>query len=242
MSRKKVTEEFLAKEVWWWREGAAKHPVDFDKTFAFPYSFPLPFNYELARRACRKRRLVSYTALNTVQLWIIAPFLGETSIPQIATRYAGNEQQESEKGWTQIHAKLQWNLNLSERILVNAFVDFIRQNRDTQGIPAPLPVRRKRRRSFSWRWLELMDMVYFKVRPLKSNERGSLSVAKKAAKQRLALFDKAIDEYWEMHKEKEAWEGPEDDWDEPAWLSMYKPVKTPIELWRNIWPLESVKR
>jgi hypothetical protein len=31
MSRKKVTEEFLAKEVWWWREGASKHPIDFEK-------------------------------------------------------------------------------------------------------------------------------------------------------------------------------------------------------------------
>jgi hypothetical protein len=233
MSRKKITEEFLAREVWWWRAGASKHPIDFNPKVV------LSFNYELARRIKRGRRLAPFTDLKANHFWIISPFLGETSWPQIESRHAGNEQQENEKGWTQIRPKLQWNLNLSERRLVRAFQAFIRHDRERQGIPAsqPLP---KRKRPFSWTWLELMDLADFKVRPLKDNERSSLSSARKAARKQAALFDKAIDDYWEMDQENEAWDEADPAFDD--WLQTSKSVKTPTELWRHIWPKELGKR
>jgi hypothetical protein len=235
VSRKKITEDFLAKEVWWWREGANKHPIDFKPDFA------LAFNYELARRACRRRRLVPFTELKIAHTWILATYLGTISVPQIPSRDAGNEKQEQEKGWTQIRPKFQWNLNLSERSLVEAFINYIHLNRQIQGIPAPsLP--RERRRPFSWRWLEFMDLSHFKIRPLDNKERSSLSSARKTAKEKLALFDAAISAYWNMHREKNSWEGEDHEPAMDEWLSTYQAVNTPNKLWDNIWPQESVKQ
>ena len=62
MRRKKVTEEYLEKEVWWWREGSAKHPIDLKPGPLLP-KYYLAFDYELARRVRRTRRLAPFPTL-----------------------------------------------------------------------------------------------------------------------------------------------------------------------------------
>jgi hypothetical protein len=130
--------------------------------------------------------------------------------------------------------------------LLRAFFDFIQHERVTQEMPAPRPNEGKKNRPFSWRWLELMDLADFKIRPLEDNERSSLSLARKAARAKLKTFDNCIDEYW---KRAVPFDGEELD-DDPGdpysgyhdplmeIFLMSQPVTYPKPLWRHIWPKE----
>ena len=129
---------------------------------------------------------------------------------------------------------------------MKAFFDFIRQERIAQEIFAPRPNAGKKNRPISWRWPELMDLADLKIRPLEDNERGSLSLARKTAKEKLKIFDKCIDEYWKRavpSDDEELYDDPGDlnsDFHDPLMemFLFFQPVKYPNPLWRHIWPKE----
>jgi hypothetical protein len=246
MAKVIITEDFLANQVWWWREGCAKHPVDFMRNPVTLKSGPLlpiyklAFNYELATRGDRSKRLGSFTELGQSHLWIIAPTMGPPYLIQLASRDAGNEAQGNEKGWTPLRPMFQWNLRESDRTLMKAFKALIQDQRRVEGIAAPRG--HQRTRPISWRWLELMDLADFKIDYVMSDgERSSLSSARKAAKRQSKIFEAAIDEYWESHKMAEWFENGDEDEDQhetpldfPPWFC--QTAITPKPLYRDIWP------
>jgi hypothetical protein len=218
MAQKKITQEYLEKHVWWWKAGAMKHPCDFNKSpfdletpVFLPPIYSLGFNYELARRAKQVAespvRLASFTELGPSHLWIIGPFLGVVPIFQLASRDAGNAQQNEEKGWTRLFPKRQWNLQVSDRTLIKAFKVWVQGQRTTEGIPPPRPLAGTSKRKLPWRWLELLDLREYDLEKLSDSERHSLTLAQRASKRQEMLFDEAIDQYWETHT------SPEDDED-----------------------------
>ncbi len=124
-----VREQFkeLRKNVWWWRPSARTHPIDFNR------SNTLAFNYELARRVKRKLRLQRFPLVAGACRFMV-PALDDTPPEQLPCRAAGDKPVK-EKGWALVTAE--WNLKISNAPLMEAFMDFIRYARKSQGIPEP---------------------------------------------------------------------------------------------------------
>jgi hypothetical protein len=182
-------ENFLAKEVWWWRPGATHRPFDFNSKNS------LAFNYELVKRVYRSERFVPFYALKVHHLSIIWP-LSDDPLQQPVSRETYDLNRQKESGWTVPNPILQWNLKASKRALHAAFDLFIQQQRDLQNIPKPRPNAGERRKPLSWRWPELMDLADLNVCKLDDSERSKLSVARKVANQKAEKFANIIDEYY----------------------------------------------
>lgn len=221
MSRKKVTEEYLQKEVWWWRPGAKNHPESFNSENS------LAFNYELVRRFYRKERFPPFPVVAGLCRFAVSQ-LDEDPIKEQICRFGSKE----EKGWT-VLPPLQWNLTASDYDLTIEFLRFIQPARAIQNVS----VRTKRgRRPRSWTWLELMDIDDLQVRTnLDSNERSKLSVARRTAAKKAAIFDAAIAEFreWQLTEARSNVF--------PEGFSP-QPVKTPLKTWRDVWPTERKNR
>ncbi len=182
-------ENFLAKEVWWWRLGATHRPLDFN------FKNSLAFNYELVRREYRNERFVPFHALKVQHFSVIWP-LSDDPLQQPVFRETYDTNRQKESGWTAPKPCLQWNLNASKNALNRAFGLFIQQQRDLQNIPEPRPNAGERRKPLSWLWLELMDLADLNIRKLDDNERGKLSAARKIAKIKAKKFAMLVDEYY----------------------------------------------
>lgn len=241
MAKKQVTQEYLERKVWWWRPGV-EHPNDFGPNYESITIWcerRIAFHYELLRRVSRSRRLAPFTSLNYGHLRIISNLTDEKLALPIV-RPATLPQHPNELGWTPSSA--QWNLGCSDRSWVLAFKDFIHQERARQQIPRPVPNKGKRNRGFSWRWPELMDVADLTSNILDDNERSSLSMARRLAKEKLKQFDKAIDEHWKTAETNDSLSSLADDEEADEelvdWIPSFPPVIHPCPLWKNIWPKE----
>ncbi|MFM2295973.1 MAG: hypothetical protein RLZZ350_2386 [Verrucomicrobiota bacterium] len=230
---KKTTEQKLETEVWWWRSTAKTHPP----SFAMENS--AAFYYELACRANRKVRLVSFLKLSHAQVYAISGMGGEPSI-EYQFRYSNFSETGDNDTWTERRDGLQWNLKFSNRVLLKGFLDFIEINRRKKNIQPDRTILRNRRKPLPWRWLELMDLADKKIRPLGDNERRSLSEARKIAKQKWKVLSKAIDKF------KEDVSNPFST----AWVFEYPPFTADLESgdnpekthWKGVWPRESMNQ
>jgi hypothetical protein len=228
---KKISEEFLAKKVWWWRPGANKHPTDFkpDNTLAF--------NYELVRREKRELRLQPFPAVAGLCRFSM-PALDDTP-PELLPFRATHDKAVKEKGWVLLI--MEWNLKLSNAPLQEAFMDFIREARKRDGIPEPRRNAGSRRRPPSWRWLELMDIADLKIRRLEDYDQSIVRKARKRAKEKWSIFSDAIEQLQTFQSDNAITHDDDPDEDDPGlmdYLSSFPPSKTYYKLWCGVWPTE----
>ncbi len=80
-------------------------------------------------------------------------------------------------GWT-TPCVMSWNLKLENASLARGFLEWVARMREHHGIPNPHPNKGKRRRQFSWREVELMDIQQHELRGLDESETSRVSKAK----------------------------------------------------------------
>jgi hypothetical protein len=231
---KKNSEEFLEKEVWWWRKDCNKHPIDFKP------SNSLAFNYELVRREKRELRLQSFPAVSGLCQHLVSAL--DDTPPELLPCRATEEKAVKEKGWVRL--TMEWNLNLTNAPLKKAFIDFITYARKFDGIPEPRRNAGFRRRPQPWNWLELMDIHDLKIRHLEDYYQSIVRTARKRAKEKWLIFFNAITQPQKFpYKYETIYEDDLDSDNQEAsdftnFIESAPPVKTPYKLWRGIWPTE----
>lgn len=225
MSRK-VTEDFLKNEVWWWRSGSNQRPARFSEKDL------LAFNYELVRRALRKECFPKFPVVESLCRYAIPQFAGE-EYEERTFRFSRTP----ETGWMEFPASIQWNLKKSDRALKEAFMRFIRDQRKVQGVGMERSKKRKSTRHLPWRWLELMDFAHYRIRSLEDNERSSLSMARKAAQKKVEAFITAVDQFGEQQRV----EGQSRTVNWPEEYLVPAP-KQPMKLFHGVWPTERKNR
>lgn len=220
------------KNVWWWRPGAKKHPIDFKRDNS------LAFNYELVRRVKRELRLQPFPSVAGLCRFSV-PALDDAppeQIPCRATQYKAVKM----KGWAPLIAE--WNLNLCDAPLREAFMDFIRQARARDGIPEPRRNAGIRRTPQPWRWLELMDISDLRIHYLGDTDQTTLRKARKRAEEKWSIFSDAIEQFIKYQLEntisceKDIGFGNEEDTGFVDFALTSPPSKTFYKLWRGVWP------
>lgn len=178
---------------WWWRD-ERRHEVNVLNWFCpGKDAGRAAWLYELARREATLRKLPPFHKLpqELAMAWVegFGPYREPGTITHRST---GIWNLKAAPGWTR-PAAIEWNLYVPFRQLVRDFKLFIEMEkwnqeiRPTKGLKGRASRNRGRRnRPFSWAWPELMDRAAAKEK-LNNSERSSLSEARKAAREFLAL-------------------------------------------------------
>jgi hypothetical protein len=181
------------RECWWWngeeirREGVRR--------VAWPLVEEAARNYELMRRSPKGKQFVK-TYLKLIPdekrivhcLWV--------NWAQLPYRFA-NPSQFQEKGWTPFYEnqRVQWNLLMTDKKLIDTFIREIRLLREIQKIPKPRRNEGEKHRGVSWKSVEVLDRKQNGIGKLTDSERHIASVAKRQAEEYFVEYERALDEW-----------------------------------------------
>jgi hypothetical protein len=209
MENKLLTIQELEK-TWWWKR-PENHP-ELERIILFGYELAAR-NYELMRRAPNGGEFSqNYLELSredktTTSVAWAKP--NEFPMRQVF------DPQKQEMGWTSVRPQLQWNLQLSDRILKKAFLDYVNQQRNAQAISFAHPLKGKKNRPPTWQYVELLDMQRNKIGNMGDSERGMASKAEQLTTQLFDEFKRAevrkneIGKGWMVYQEVDFSEVPE---------------------------------
>jgi hypothetical protein len=198
MKRQLLTLKALKKSAWWW------HRRDI-------YRFGVPGvrwdsetqeaarNYELVRRAPGAQKICSKTYLELN--WDERSFVHGLwcNWPPTVSRPI-SEPIKDEKGWSHPQHIMQWNLRLSDSELIKEFTKFIHNSRAAQHVRAKHPLKNRKMRGMSWRYLEYLDLTANGIRKLDDSERHMASEGRKKATKLFRQFKQAMKK-WSPPKE-----------------------------------------
>ncbi len=181
---------------WWWkRKEIRRHGV---RGVDWPAAEEAARNYELMRRSkngqqftqtylelCREGKTIVHT------LWV--------NYGQWAYRHVTNPSQFKEIGWTPIYEnqRIQWNLRLVDKKLIDEFIREIRILREIQKIPIPRRNRGEKHRGVSWKLIEILDRKQNGIGKLTDSERHTASVAQRRAEKYFVEYERALAQWHE---------------------------------------------
>ncbi len=149
-------------------------------------------NYELMRRASGGGQFErTYLKLDRENKTATAVAWSNPS--DFPNRQVFDLQKQEEIGWTSARPHLQWNLRLSDRALIEAFLEYINQHRNVQKISRNSSLRgQPANKPPSWLYIECLDMRRNKISDMDDSQRGMASKAEEMAAQFLSEFKIAL--------------------------------------------------
>ncbi|HWD19345.1 MAG TPA: hypothetical protein VHB20_08690 [Verrucomicrobiae bacterium] len=192
MKKRKVTRGYLRKSLWWWHWPKIKRygpsTVDWNAV-----TREAARNYELARRAPGGESLKPYPDLTSNERTTIHSLWCNWA--KHPWRFAMQEKQFNEKGWTAVfpyNPPVQWNIQLPDAVLVEAFRKQIEVTRQIQGIPVPRAIKFKKHREVSWKYIEALDLREHGIGQLDDSERHMASDGRRMGIAFLQHYQQAI--------------------------------------------------
>jgi hypothetical protein len=190
-----VTEAQLIKKDWWWRRGGpdwtfnhesftTESPASDSKTGWKSGIERAAFFYELLRRHDRSLKLAPYPMLSAARkddlIWILGDTLDKKAVRCSNTPIDCDPKIWDASTWSEL-LPLQFDLKATNNAICIEVIALVNRHREAKKIWPP-EKSTKSNRPLSWRWVELHDIDFYGVRPLKDNERSSLTRARRLAK------------------------------------------------------------
>jgi hypothetical protein len=195
--RRKLRE--LRTNIWWWRRGEIRHAFKnpHEKT-RFSFSFEgtaeeVARNYELMRRSSNGEMFKeNYLELRRTERTVAYTLWGAQFEPPYRQIFDPNKKP-ALLGWTDSPHRIEWNLFLDDKTLERAFLEYINQHRNVQGISPPHPLKGEKYRGVSWNYIEILDCIKFGIvtKP-NGSQRSAASVARRLAEKFFDAYNEAI--------------------------------------------------
>ena len=186
-----MTLKHLKKQWWWKRKEIRRHGPE---NVGWQDVEIAARNYELMRRAPNAKEFTkTYLELNRDERTFIHCLWCNWQAN--AYRFAMNPRQFDEVGWTPVYEnqRTQWNLNAPDSALKEAFMREINVAREIQGIKAPKPLKGRKNRGVSWRYIEMLDRTNCGLAASHSpSARKAASEGRKMAARFLRDFKRAL--------------------------------------------------
>jgi hypothetical protein len=118
--------------------------------------------------------------------------------PQAPFRLVWDQSKFNEIGWTPYyeHQRIQWNLKVSEGVLIKEFISNIRTLRTIQKLPDPPHGNKgKKSRGVSWKLIEALDRNQNDIGQLDGGDRHKASDARKQAAKNFVEYERALAEW-----------------------------------------------
>ncbi|MGD0349415.1 MAG: hypothetical protein ABSB84_03765 [Verrucomicrobiota bacterium] len=207
MKDKLLTLKELEENLWWWKR--KENRADLERIKLFGYELAAR-NYELMRRSPNAGEYQeNYLHLGRENKTATAIAWGDPN--EFPNRVVFDLQKQEEIGWTSARPHLQWNLQLSNRTLIKAFLEYITQHRNVQKISGSSSLKGKpANKPPSWLYIEFLDMRQNEISGMDDSQRGMASKAEDMAAQFLSEFKIAMAKKDEMVKEMGFYEGYDD--------------------------------
>lgn len=184
MKKKSLTLKELEEGSWWWKCKENRAEMERLKIYGFELAAR---NYELMRR-CPNVSEFERTYLKLDRENKTTTIVAWANPNEFPYRQIFDLQKQEEIGWTSVRQHFQWNLRLSDRILTEAFLEYINLHRNVQKIPRNSSLKGKKNRPPSWLYVECLDRKRNKIG---GYDTGIASKAEKMAIQFLAEFKRA---------------------------------------------------
>jgi hypothetical protein len=112
-------------------------------------------------------------------------------------RLVTHSSQFKEIGWTPVYEnqRIQWNLRLTDKKLMDEFIREIRILRKIQKIPTPRRNKGEKHRGVSWKLVEILDRKQNSIGILNASERHTASVAQRRAEKYFVEYERALDQW-----------------------------------------------
>lgn len=158
MKKKLLTLNELKETVWWWEHKENDDEMERLKTFGYILAAR---NYELMRRSPRSPFKQTYLKLDRETKTTVSMAWGNPN--DFPYRQVFDLQKQEEIGWTSPRPHIQWNIQLSDRDLKKAFMDYISRHRNVQKITRNSSIKGKKNRPPSWKFIEHLDKKRNKI-------------------------------------------------------------------------------
>jgi hypothetical protein len=184
----------LRTKIWWWRRGEIRHAFKNPKiSTALGISFhgtaeEVARNYELMRRSTKGEMCIkeNYLELRRWGRGVAYTLWGAPLQPPYRQIFDPKPKPEL-LGWTVVPHRMEWNLFLDDKTLAEAFLEFINQYRNAQGIPSPHKLKGKKLRGVSWSQIEILDCIKHGILKIPNSTQRSL--ASKGRRRAEKLFE-----------------------------------------------------
>lgn len=152
--------------------------------------------YELARRHDRDTEWPPYTSADGKELAELLPFWSEPDNSQVARSRELPIQEDGslwdDENWGPLN--VDWHFSVSASKAIEEFKKLFLAEQKRRKLPPEARLGNKRR-SLSWRWVELLDEAHFLKSPRHNpDDRSKLSQARKAAKRFHAMLMAVIED------------------------------------------------
>jgi len=184
------------KKNWWWKRKEILCEVM--RTVDWPAAEEAARNYELMRRSPKGKQFTqAYWELCRDGKTIVHTLWANNG--QWAYRLVTNPSQFKEIGWTPIYEnqRIQWNLRLVDKKLIDEFIREIRVLREIQKISTPRRNRGEKHRGVSWKLIEMLDRKQNGIGKLTDSERHTASVAQRRAEKYFVEYECALAQWHE---------------------------------------------
>lgn len=201
----KITPTQIKRHKWWWRlpqkgftisdsgktKGAKNAPGQWWKDGVEVAAF----KYELFRRLDRANNPKTWLEVCGNAAVFLSKRIGQSVIPW--PTWTGTDPKRLEKQNPTLTEPALFNLECSDSMLMNAFQDFISEQRRVKGVRKPkiLP-----KNTVSWKWLEVWDANEIDRVPLNNSEHSMKAKAQKKAKEVQNSVLIALNEAMEFEK------------------------------------------
>jgi hypothetical protein len=172
MKDRLLTLKELEENLWWWKRKEKR--ADLERIKLFGYEL-VARNYELMRRSPNAGEYQqNYLHLDRENKTATAMAWGNPN--EFPNRQIFDLQKQEEIGWTSARPHLQWNLRLSDRALIKAFLEYIGQHRNVQKISGSSSLKGKpANKPPSWLYIEFLDMRQNEISGMDDSQRGMAS-------------------------------------------------------------------
>jgi hypothetical protein len=190
METKPLTLKELRKNWWWKRKEIRRNGV---RGVDWPLVKEAARNYELMRRSTNGKKFTkTYPELDRETKTLIAKLW--VNWAQAPYRLVTDRSQHNEIGWTPFYEyqRIQWNLRLTEKKLIDVFIREIRLLQEIQKISKPRRNKGEKHRGVSWKLVEVLDRKQNGIGKLNGSERHTASVAQKQAEKYFVEYERAL--------------------------------------------------